>query len=97
MRRVVRKSVTAYANIQPDYPDHNYCHYLLKENNISSSYIQHFKHTASLCSCAGQFVSYLKGTNGIKGFFLDEVLRKPGFGISDQVRHKPDCTATEDG
>ena len=25
------------------------------------------------------------------------VLRKPVFGVSDQVRHKPDCTATEDG
>ena len=25
------------------------------------------------------------------------VVRKPVFGVSDQVRHKPDCTATEDG
>ena len=25
------------------------------------------------------------------------VLRKPVFGVSDQVRHKPGCTATEDG
>ena len=24
-------------------------------------------------------------------------VRKPVFGISDQVRHKPGCTATEDG
>ena len=23
--------------------------------------------------------------------------RKPVFGVSNQVRHKPDCTATEDG
>ena len=25
------------------------------------------------------------------------VLRKPVFGVSDQVLHKPGCTATEDG
>ena len=25
------------------------------------------------------------------------VVRKPVFGISDQVQHKPDCTATDDG
>ena len=24
-------------------------------------------------------------------------MRIPVFGVSDQVRHKPDCTATEDG
>ena len=24
-------------------------------------------------------------------------VRKPVFGVSDQVRHKPGCTATEDG
>ena len=28
---------------------------------------------------------------------LSLVLRKPVFGVSDQVRHKPGCTATEDG
>ena len=25
------------------------------------------------------------------------VVRKPVFGVSDQIRHKPGCTATEDG
>ena len=25
------------------------------------------------------------------------VVRKPVFGVSDQVRHKPGCTTTEDG
>ena len=24
------------------------------------------------------------------------ILRKPVFGVSDQIRHKPDCTAAED-
>ena len=28
---------------------------------------------------------------------LSLVLRKPVFRVSDQVRHKPGCTATEDG
>ena len=29
--------------------------------------------------------------------YMSLVMRKPIFGISDQVRNKPDCTATEDG
>ena len=28
--------------------------------------------------------------------YFSRVARKPAFGVSDQVRHKPDCTATED-
>ena len=28
---------------------------------------------------------------------LSPVVRKPVFGVSDQVGHKPGCTATEDG
>ena len=28
---------------------------------------------------------------------LSLVVRKPVFGVSDQVRHKPGCTTTEDG
>ena len=29
--------------------------------------------------------------------YMSLVVRKPVFGVSDQVRHKPGCTATEDG
>ena len=29
--------------------------------------------------------------------YMSLVLRKPVFGVSDQVLHKPGCTATEDG
>ena len=29
--------------------------------------------------------------------YLSLVVRKPVFRVSDQVRHKPGCTATEDG
>ena len=28
---------------------------------------------------------------------MSPVVRKPVFGVSDQVRHKPGCTATQDG
>ena len=31
------------------------------------------------------------------GLYLSLVVRKPAFGVSDQVRHKPSCTATKDG
>ena len=33
----------------------------------------------------------------IKKKNMSLVVRKPVFGVSDQVRHKPSCTATEDG
>ena len=29
--------------------------------------------------------------------YLSRIARKSGFGVSDQVRHKPGCAATEDG
>ena len=29
--------------------------------------------------------------------YMSLVVRNPVFGVSDQVRHKPGCTATEDG
>ena len=43
-----------------------------------------------------------KSTSGNKRFKLTEhhmslVVRKPVFGVSDQVRQKPGCTTTEDG
>ena len=28
---------------------------------------------------------------------MSRITRKPDFGVSDQIRHKPGCTATEDG
>ena len=32
-----------------------------------------------------------------KQYTMSLVVRKPVFGVSDQVRHKPGCTAAEDG
>ena len=33
----------------------------------------------------------------ICNWYLSLVVRKPVFGVSDQIRHKPSCTAIEDG
>ena len=33
----------------------------------------------------------------IRAFYMSLVVRKPVFGVSDQVQHKPGCTASEDG
>ena len=33
----------------------------------------------------------------VKRLKMSLVVRKPVFGVSDQVRHEPSCTATEDG
>ena len=30
-------------------------------------------------------------------FIMSHVVRKPVFGVSNQVRHKPGCSTTEDG
>ena len=35
-------------------------------------------------------------THGPNNIEMSLVVRKPVFGVSDQVRHKPGCTATED-
>ena len=32
-----------------------------------------------------------------QNMYMSLVVRKPVFGVSDQVPHKPGCTATEDG
>ena len=35
--------------------------------------------------------------NSVNLDYKSQVVRKPVFGVSDQVRHKPGCTAKEDG
>ena len=39
---------------------------------------------------------YRTGQSIINVYHMSLVVRKPVFGVSDQVRHKPGCTATED-
>ena len=34
---------------------------------------------------------------GVLVDYMSLFVRKPVFGVSDQVRHKPGCAATEDG
>ena len=41
-------------------------------------------------------LDYKKFQFAILRFHLSLVMRKPVFGVSDQVQHKPGCTATED-
>ena len=46
------------------------------------------------------FILKIMFVTEINEFFQDHmshVVRKPVFGVSDQVRHKPGCTVTEDG
>ena len=48
-------------------------------------------------------IKFLFGMNSSKQYLKSQinkmslVVRKPVFSVSDQVRHKPGCTATEDG
>ena len=57
---------------------------------ILYSVLVHFIELFRGCGFTGWFVSYV-----VKN--LSHVARKPAFRVSDQVRHKPGCTATEDG
>ena len=42
-------------------------------------------------------MSYFYKQEEVNIFHMSLILRKPVFGVSDQVQHKPGCTATEDG
>ena len=41
--------------------------------------------------------SFIVSVDSKYHYHLSLVMRKPVFGVSDQVRHKPGCTVTEDG
>ena len=43
------------------------------------------------------FVFVVNSVLGCVRYDLSLVVRKPVFGVSDQVPHKPSCTTTEDG
>ena len=43
------------------------------------------------------YISLAFNTYPTSSLYISLVLRKPVFGVSDQVPHKPGCTATEDG
>ena len=44
-----------------------------------------------------RYVNSCSATETNKRLEISRIGRKPVFGVSDQVRHKPGCTATEDG
>ena len=46
-------------------------------------------------TCSGSTLHSKRGDN--TGYTLSLVLKKPVFGVFDQVRHKPGYTDTEDG
>ena len=59
-------------------------------------YKMHMFRRISACWSLTDSFMYIYMINcGMK--IMSLVLRKPVLGVSDQVRHKPGCTATEDG
>ena len=56
-------------------------------------------HHKETCLCIFKWSSTQTSVLSKQGLVIPNlslVVRKPVFGVSDQVRHKPDCTATED-
>ena len=51
----------------------------------------------SVCERSSTDKPYIFPKSQMSGDQMSLVVRKPVFGVSDQVRHKPGCTATEDG
>ena len=45
----------------------------------------------------GGRVLHMSHKRDVMLIWVRPLMSKPVFGVSDQVRHKPDCTATEDG
>ena len=85
-----------------------YFHFIASTNPLIPKY-KIFKLLAIFYGCRVWFVSDVVGNpdkfphdaaHVISVVSVNEmslVLRKPVFGVSDLVRHKPGCTATEDG
>ena len=56
------------------------------------------KTTTTTTTTTKQHYYMFKGSElTTRPYNLSLVVRKPVFGVSDQVRHKPECAATEDG
>ena len=71
---------------------HNLCFELKLENYQKISSTNYQFHSHNRCSRLHLGVHIVYSNN-----HMSLVLRKPVFGVFDQVRHKPGCTATEDG
>ena len=64
---------------------------------LSEQFLASIRTVSFLMKAKGVFLDFIRRVVIIKGYYLSLVLRKPVFGVSDQVSHKRGCTATEDG
>ena len=73
------------------------CNTRLKgHNEFSPFFAKKFPLAASICQ-KKRFLPDLDCLKHLLFSYLSLVVRKPVFMVSDQVQHKPGCTATEDG
>ena len=70
-----------------------YC--FIRTSNLLEEILYFMKPFFNCCSIPLFYCHYLLFDHLADDMSL--VLRKPVFGVSDQVRHKPGCTAIEDG
>ena len=61
---------------------------------LSSSY--HQKSSSMHFNCSSDYGGS-RFSHNLASYQMSLVVRKPVFGVSDQVLHNPGCTATEDG
>ena len=67
------------------------------DETVLSSHLQNRMANQSQISCAESMVKGNSPGMDVMHPYMSLVVRKPVFGISDQVPHKPGCTVTEDG
>ena len=71
--------------------------YIEEANNKGTETTWWHRLISILVVCLLNMIHYLMSCLRDFCLYLSLVVRKPVFGVSDQVRHKPGCTATEDG
>ena len=97
------KPVVAYVNNKCTFrqADHSLYFLLFEYYKISCFCIQKSNTLATLCGHTGWFVFNLVSNPVDKAYKghanMSLFVRKPVFEVSNQVPHKPGCTATEDG
>ena len=65
-----------------------------KDTTRATSF-QEDKYQTNVHAWSGWFVSYVVRNPDERFLQMSHVTRKPVFGVSDQVQHKPGCTTTE--
>ena len=69
--------------------------YVISANNIMSNVFDTYTIRPIKIIFRAPQTRPVESVNGI--LIMSLVVRKPVFGVSDQIRHKPACTATKDG